>query len=75
MALGRAWQLHGISWPSIAAISAKQLFECIKDVLNMSPFRPELVDGPIIEQGLVRAVEWHSEHRVILNAHKTVIFR
>ena len=26
-------------------------------------------------QVLARAVKWHSEHRVILNGHKTVIFR
>jgi formyltetrahydrofolate deformylase len=24
---------------------------------------------------LARAVKWHSEHRVLLNGHKTVIFR
>jgi formyltetrahydrofolate deformylase len=24
---------------------------------------------------LARAVKWHSEHRVILNGHKTVIFK
>ena len=26
-------------------------------------------------QVLARAVKWHSEHRVILNGHKTVIFK
>jgi formyltetrahydrofolate deformylase len=24
---------------------------------------------------LARAVKWHSEHRVLLNGHKTVVFR
>jgi formyltetrahydrofolate deformylase len=24
---------------------------------------------------LARAVKWHSEHRVLLNGHKTVIFK
>jgi formyltetrahydrofolate deformylase len=24
---------------------------------------------------LARAVKWHSEHRVLMNGHKTVIFR
>ena len=26
-------------------------------------------------QVLARAVKWHSEHRVLLNGHKTVIFK
>ena len=26
-------------------------------------------------QVLARAVKWHSEHRVLLNGHKTVVFR
>ena len=26
-------------------------------------------------QVLARAVQWHSERRVILNGHKTVVFR
>ena len=26
-------------------------------------------------QVLARAVKWHSEHRVLMNGHKTVIFR
>jgi formyltetrahydrofolate deformylase len=26
-------------------------------------------------QVLARAVKWHSEHRVLLNGHRTVIFR
>jgi formyltetrahydrofolate deformylase len=26
-------------------------------------------------QVLARAVQWHSEHRVLLNGHKTVIFK
>jgi len=24
---------------------------------------------------LARAVKWHSEHRILLNGHKTVIFK
>jgi formyltetrahydrofolate deformylase len=24
---------------------------------------------------LARAVKWHSEHRVLINGHKTVIFK
>jgi formyltetrahydrofolate deformylase len=24
---------------------------------------------------LARAVKWHSEHRVLLNGHKTVVFK
>jgi formyltetrahydrofolate deformylase len=24
---------------------------------------------------LARAVKWHSEHRVLLNGHRTVVFR
>jgi formyltetrahydrofolate deformylase len=24
---------------------------------------------------LARAVKWHGEHRVLLNGHKTVVFR
>jgi formyltetrahydrofolate deformylase len=26
-------------------------------------------------QVLARAVKWHSEHRVLINGHKTVIFK
>ena len=26
-------------------------------------------------QVLARAVKWHSEHRVLLNGHRTVVFR
>jgi formyltetrahydrofolate deformylase len=26
-------------------------------------------------QVLARAVRWHTEHRVLLNGHKTVVFR
>ncbi len=26
-------------------------------------------------QVLARAVKWHSEHRVLLNGHKTVVFK
>ena len=26
-------------------------------------------------QVLARAIKWHSEHRVLLNGHKTVIFK
>jgi formyltetrahydrofolate deformylase len=60
---------------------------------------PDLDEGPIIEQDVVRvdhgigaeqlvaagrdvecqvlsrAVRWHSETRVLLNGHKTVVFR
>ena len=35
----------------------------------------DLDEGPIIEQDVARAVKWHSEHRVLLNGHKTVVFR
>ena len=35
----------------------------------------DLDEGPIIEQDVARAVKWHSERRVILNGHKTVVFR
>ena len=36
------------------------------------PFGAVLVRGG---QVLARAVKWHSEHRVVLNGHKTVIFK
>jgi len=26
-------------------------------------------------QVLARAVKWHAEHRVLLNGHRTVVFR
>ncbi len=35
----------------------------------------DLDEGPIIEQDVARAVKWHSEHRVLQNGHKTVIFK
>ena len=49
-------------------------YEC--DGLTAYRERPLVVALPETEsQVLARAVKWHSEHRVLLNGHKTVIFK
>ena len=46
------------------------------DAANAAHRQPELSERAQRQaEVLARAVKWHSEYRVLMNGHKTVIFR
>jgi formyltetrahydrofolate deformylase len=42
---------------------------------NMTPDQLTAIGRDVECVTLARAVKWHAEHRILLNGHKTVVFR
>jgi formyltetrahydrofolate deformylase len=42
---------------------------------NMTPEQLTAIGRDVECVTLARAVKWHVEHRILLNGHKTVVFR